>query len=114
MATTTTNLGLTKPATSDNVDITVINGNMDKIDAAVGASLIPILEVNFGTVSTLPATVRSDKIKSNMVVLAHRIGTPKNVASDITVSTANGSATISGTLRGATSFYVYLSPCSVA
>ena len=35
MATTTTNLGLTKPATSDNVDITVINANMDKIDAIV-------------------------------------------------------------------------------
>ena len=114
MATTTTNLGLTKPATSDNVDITVINGNMDKIDAAVGASLIPILEVNFGTVSTLPATVQSGKIKSNMVVLAHWIGTPKNVASDITVSTANGSATINGTLRGATTFYVYLSPRSVS
>lgn len=35
MATTTTNLGLTKPATSDNVDITVINTNMDKLDTAV-------------------------------------------------------------------------------
>lgn len=35
MATTTTNLGLTKPATSDNVDITVINTNMDKLDATI-------------------------------------------------------------------------------
>lgn len=32
MATTTTNHGLTKPAGTDNVDISVINGNMDKID----------------------------------------------------------------------------------
>lgn len=36
MATTTTKLGLTKPATSDAVDITVLNANSDKIDAAVG------------------------------------------------------------------------------
>lgn len=36
MATTTTNLGLTKPATTDNVDVAVLNGNMDLIDAAVG------------------------------------------------------------------------------
>lgn len=35
MATTTTNLGLTKPAGTDKPDITVINENMDKIDAAV-------------------------------------------------------------------------------
>lgn len=38
MATTTPNLGLTKPATSDNVDITVINANMDKIDTAVAGT----------------------------------------------------------------------------
>lgn len=35
MATTTPNLSLVKPATTDPVDITVINGNMDKIDAAL-------------------------------------------------------------------------------
>ena len=35
MATTTTNLGLTKPAGTDKPDIKVINENMDKIDAAV-------------------------------------------------------------------------------
>ena len=37
MATNTTNLALVKPATSDAVDITVINSNMDKIDAIVGS-----------------------------------------------------------------------------
>ena len=38
MATTTTNLGLTKPSYSDTADIAVINENMDKLDAAVNAS----------------------------------------------------------------------------
>ena len=33
MATTTTNHGLTKPAGTDNVDISVLNTNFDKIDA---------------------------------------------------------------------------------
>lgn len=37
MATTTSRLGLTKPATSDTVDITVFNNNADKVDAAVGS-----------------------------------------------------------------------------
>lgn len=35
MATTTTNLKLTKPSDSDAPDISVINDNMDKIDTAV-------------------------------------------------------------------------------
>lgn len=33
MATQTTNLNLTKPGTTDPVDISVINNNMDKLDA---------------------------------------------------------------------------------
>lgn len=36
MATTTTNLKLSKPADSDAPDISVINENMDKIDNAYG------------------------------------------------------------------------------
>lgn len=36
MASTTTNLGLTKPSGTEVPDISVINGNMDKIDSAVG------------------------------------------------------------------------------
>ena len=36
MATTTTNLGLTKPAYSDSEDVSVLNSNMDLIDAAFG------------------------------------------------------------------------------
>lgn len=35
MATQTTHLNLTKPATTDYRDITVINGNMDTIDTAI-------------------------------------------------------------------------------
>lgn len=48
MATTTTRLALTKPASSDPVDIAVLNANSDKIDLAVGAKRV--------TSSTRPST----------------------------------------------------------
>ena len=38
MATTTSRLALTKPASSDPVDIAVLNTNADKIDSAIGAT----------------------------------------------------------------------------
>lgn len=38
MATTTTNLGLTKPALSESADVGVINDNSDKIDVEAGKS----------------------------------------------------------------------------
>lgn len=52
MATTTPNLGLTKPATSDNVDITVINTNMDKIDTAVSGTPNSLAIVSNGNTHT--------------------------------------------------------------
>jgi len=41
LATTTSTLGLTKPALTDNADIGVINTNMDLLDAAVAAKETP-------------------------------------------------------------------------
>lgn len=38
MSTLTTRLGLTKPATTEQYDVTIVNGNSDKIDAAVGVT----------------------------------------------------------------------------
>lgn len=40
MSTTTTNLGLTKPASGESADISVINGNMDLIDTAFGNAAV--------------------------------------------------------------------------
>lgn len=50
MATTTTNLGLTKPAYTDSADIGVINTNMDLIDTAVG-------NINQSTLRDVPFAV---------------------------------------------------------
>ena len=50
MSSTTTNLGLTKPAYADEADIAVINGNMDLLDAAYGA-------INQSTMRPVPFAV---------------------------------------------------------
>lgn len=39
MATSTTNLKLTKPALGESADVTVLNANWDKVDTAVGNKL---------------------------------------------------------------------------
>lgn len=54
MATTTTRLGLTKPASTDLVDVAVLNTNFDKTDAAAGAYVC--------TSTTRPATPYAGQI----------------------------------------------------
>lgn len=58
MASETTNLHLTKPATSDNVDVSVFNDNADKIDAAY-ADIVQQLngKLTEADIATLRATV---------------------------------------------------------
>lgn len=56
MATTTTNYGLTKPATTDNYDVGVFNGNADTIDAAIKARAD---EINQRAYTTLSCTKSS-------------------------------------------------------
>lgn len=108
MATQTTNLNLVKPAENDAVDITVINSNMDKIDAAIGSASSPVLEINCGTVASLPTTKSNTKITSGMIAIGAKFGTPANVESDLTVTTSNGSVTVSGTISGSTTLVLYL------
>ena len=45
MATVTPNIGLTKPAGTENVNLTVINENYDKIDAAVGQNATEVAKL---------------------------------------------------------------------
>ena len=55
MATTTTNLGLTKPAYSDTADIADINGNFDALDTMAGN----LFTTNIGNTAT--ASIAKDK-----------------------------------------------------
>jgi len=125
LATTTQNLALIKPAGTDKIRIAQINSNMDTIDAKMGAvgntplqtqvtdaaakiAKLECLVINCGTVSSLPKTVTNSNVEDDMVVLQATLGTPAAQLSDWTVSTSNGSLTISGTISGSTTLTLYL------
>ena len=104
--TTTTNLQLVKPDYNEAADVAVLNQNADKIDAAF--KTLQVLAVNCGTISSLPKTVTNANITNDMVVLQSTLGTPTAQLSDWTVTTANGTLTISGTISGSTTLTLYL------
>ena len=56
------------------------------------------LHLSVATFSELPHTVSNAAIKANMRPIALSLGTPGAIISDITVTTADGSLTISGTM----------------
>ena len=61
MATTTTNLGLTKPAYADAADVAVFNTNMDLIDSAIGG-----LQTRVSTAETNITNLQSSVSKKTL------------------------------------------------
>ena len=55
------------------------------------------LWVDFGTISSLPITKASDRIKSSMICTMSEVGTPSALTSDLTITTIDGQVTVSGT-----------------
>lgn len=76
-----------------------------QIDDAVQKGIIT---VNCGTVSSLPKTVSNSVITQNHIVLYSELGTPSAQTGDWTVTTANGSVTISGSISGSTTLKLTL------
>ena len=87
MSTTTTNLALVKPATTDLIAISVINGNMDTLDSAVagkaaasttvnGHALTSNVTVTAGDLGVVPTgtTVNGHALSSNVTVSATDVG----------------------------------------
>lgn len=66
------------------------------------------LVVNCGTISSLPTTISNANIEDDMVVLQSTLGTPSAQTGDLTVTTAAGSVTISGSISGSTTLTLYL------
>lgn len=62
---------------------------------------------NCGTISSLPQTISDANITSDMVVLEAVLGAPSAQTSDWSVSTANGSVTISGSISDSTTLILY-------
>ena len=67
-----------------------------------------VLVVEVASFSSLPQTVTNESITEDMVVVNSVLGTPSAQTSDWTVTTANGSATITGSISGATTLTLYL------
>lgn len=72
------------------------------------ADVMPVLVLNVGTVSALPKTVTNTSITSDMVVVNSVLGTPSAQTGDWTVTTANGSVTVTGSISGSTTLTLYL------
>lgn len=69
-----------------------------------------ILEINCGTISSLPATISNASVTANHTVIRHVLSNPSAMRSDWTIATSDGSLTISGTVSGSTSLQLYLAP----
>jgi len=66
------------------------------------------LWVNLGTVSSLPVTKNISDITADMKCTASLLGTPSAQTGDWTVTTADGSVTVSGTISGSTTLEIKL------
>lgn len=67
-----------------------------------------IIAVSCGTVSSLPFQKSSSNILASHVVLNAVLGHPDAMVGDWTITTANGSLTIEGTIGRSTSVTLYL------
>ena len=70
--------------------------------------VMPTLVIEVASFSSLPQTVTDERITADMVVVNSTLGTPSAQTSDWTVTTADGSATIAGSISGETSLTLYL------
>ena len=73
MATTTPNHGFVKPATTDNVNIAVLNSNMDKLDNLFDAKEITML--NYALAAASEAISTSDTVDTAIGKLEKRLTT---------------------------------------
>lgn len=98
---------ITAPTSVDSfvmVDRTTNEGKiMDATTFARG-----ILEINCGTISSLPQTFTNTGITDDMVAVNSEVGNPFAMGSKWNVATSNGSVTVSGTISGSTTLKLYL------
>ncbi len=78
MATTTTNYGLTKPATTDNYDIGVFNGNTDKVDAQMKANADAISTHKADTVAHMSQDQKNQLASAIQSATINGAAVPKN------------------------------------
>ena len=107
-STYTTKFNLEKPDGDDDISVLAINGNSEKIDQELNKSRP--LPLSKSSVSSLPTTITDSRITETMICPpgGMRLSSPSAQGGDWTISTATGSVTISGTIRGTTTVYLWL------
>ena len=70
--------------------------------------VMPTLVIEIATLTALPKTVADERITADMVVVNSVLGTPSAQTSDWTVTTADGSVTVTGDISGSTALTLYL------
>lgn len=89
----------------------VLHDYVEGVAQAAGeaaANLREVLVIDIASFSSLPKTVSNSNITSDMVVVNSELGTPSAQTGDWTVTTSNGSLTITGTISGSTTLKLYL------
>ena len=85
----------------------VFKSSVDALAETV-AETREVLVVDVASFSSLPQTITNGNITSDMVVVNSVLGTPSAQTSDWTVTTADGSATVAGSISGSTTLTLYL------
>ena len=70
--------------------------------------ILPVLKVSKSSVSSLPTIITNSAITSDMEVINCVLSNPSAQTGDWTVTTSNGSLTISGSISGTTNITLYL------
>lgn len=101
-------------AHTEKQDSLVSGSNIKTInsESLLGAGDIEILggvlQVDIASFSSLPQTVSNSAITADHVVVNSVLGTPSAQTGDWTVTTSDGSLTVSGTISGSTTLTLYL------
>lgn len=79
------------------------------VTTALANAASKMLKVMTSSISSLPVTISNSAITSDMEVIGSQLSDPSAQNGDWTITTSNGSLTISGTISGTTTVTLYLS-----
>ena len=86
-------------------DLSSANSRVNGLETDISNNKVVV--VDCGTLSSLPTTIENSDITEKHVAVNYEVNSPYAIKSGITVTTANGSITISGTLSDSTTLKLY-------
>ena len=104
-------LELPSVSTIDDTDYFVLMHGSQSSKAS-GALINNVVTVTFSDINSLPQTVTNSIITANHVLINYFSSNYRRIASDLTVTTSNGSLTVTGTLSGAIDLTLVLAKSS--